>query len=81
MNKEKKVIRKKGDVFFLLLDERIQTIGGVKFKNSYWLECDEYGNISDGNKDGIVQNQTILCRIPKGKKDIDLSTLSEDCFE
>lgn len=81
MKEERKVIRKKGDVFFLLLDEAIEIIGGIKFKNSYWLECDEKGNISDGNKDGIVQNQTVLCRIPNGKEDIDLSTLSENCLE
>lgn len=76
----KKVIRKKGNTNFVLTDERIEIIDGIRFKNAYWLECDENGNISDGNKDDIIQHQTILCKIPDGKEDIDLSTLSEDCL-
>lgn len=77
----KKVIRKKADKHFVLVDERIVEYFGKKYKSAYFLECDKDGNISDGNKDGIISNETITCKIPNGKEDIDLSTLSEDCLE
>ena len=75
------IIRKRQGKRFRLTDQRIEKFGDQLFKNSYWLECDANGIIADGDKNGIIEHHTILCKIPKGKTDIDLSTLSEDCLE
>lgn len=77
----KQIIRKRNGKFFKLMDARITNYNGVLIKDSYWLECFENGEIGDGDKNGKIENHTIHCKIPKGKTDIDLSTLSEDCLE
>lgn len=77
----KPIIRKDKNTYFKLVDEYYEIHGSQKFKNSYWLECDKDGNISDGNNDGVLKNKTLVCIIPEGKVDIDLRTLSEDCLK
>ena len=76
----KKIIRKKGDTYFIATHQHNEVRNGVRVKNVYWLECDEKGNIGYVNKDGIIKNETIICRIPEVRSDIDISTLNENCL-
>lgn len=80
MNKQK-VIRKIGNTFYVLSFQTILEMFGKKYKDSWWLECDEEGNVKDSNKNGKIDRKSYLCVIPEGCNDIDLSTLSEDCLE
>lgn len=76
-----KVIRESDGTLFVLAHQEIRIILGERIKDTWWLECDEKGNVSDGNNDGVLKNMTIHCKIPKGKEDIDISTLSENCLK
>ena len=78
---EAPIIRKFENTFFRMTDSEVEIRAGIKVKNSYWLECDANGNIADGNNDGVLQNRTLICRIPDHKHDIDLSTLNENCLQ
>ena len=75
------IIRKRNGKRFRLMDAQVLEVFGVLVKDSYWIECNENGQVSDGDSDGKIDHHTIRCRIPKGHSDIDLSTLSENCLE
>ena len=77
---EKLVIKKFNGITHKLTDERIVEYFGKKYKSSYWLECDAEGNIIDSSGDGIISNKSLLCKIPEGNSDLDLSTLNDDCL-
>lgn len=77
-----KVRKNKDGLFFTPIEER-RFIGldGKQRKMVTYSECDKDGNIGDGNEDGTISYETILCIIPEDKQDIDLSTLSENCLK
>lgn len=77
----KLTIRKRGNTFFKNVDSRVRKLDGELFNDSYWIECDEAGNTVDHDGNGFVDSRTLLCKIPDGHDDIDLSTLSDDCLE
>lgn len=67
-----KIIRKFRSSHYILKDSRIEN----GYKDTFWIECDEKGNVLRDNP----KTMTLLCKIPEGYQDLDLTTLSEDCL-
>lgn len=74
---KKAVVMELNNTVLELKDMRKISVNGVIYINSYWLEV---GGI-DANKDGVIKHVQLLCKIPKGCKDIDLSTLKPYCLK
>lgn len=77
----RKIIRKVDNTLYILATEETRTILNKRIKETWWLECDKDGNISDGNKDGVLKNMKLHCKIPDNCDDLDISSLSEDCLK
>lgn len=78
--KMEKIIRKKGNTNFVAVDTLHREVLGSKIADVFWIECDLEGNISDGNNDGVLKTELIICKVPEGRVSLDISTLSEDCL-
>jgi hypothetical protein len=74
------IIKKINGVSYILKDQRIIEEFGKIYKDSFWIECDEKGNVKDVNGDGEISYKNILCNIPEGASDIDLDSLKESCL-
>ena len=74
---EEKVIKVVGDISYVLMHQTPPYLRNrVLYKNSYWLEGAGY----DTNDDGVIANIQMECKIPEGKDDLDLSSISESCL-
>ena len=73
---EVKIIREFQDKYYILKDSRISVYRGVNYRDTFWIECDNEGNVVENNP----QTKNILCKIPYNCKDIDLSQLKTDCL-
>lgn len=77
---DKLIIRPLGNAFFRAMHQQTYESFGDRVKTIHWVECDVDGNISDGNKDGNLQNKLQVCKLKEGQEDIDISKLSQDCL-
>ena len=78
--KNKMTIRKFWGVPHRLKHTTLTEEFGKKYKDTFWIECDEKGNTVDINGDGTISHQHMLCFIKPGQDDIDLATLKEECL-
>jgi len=54
------------------------TVNRKKYTN--FIECDKDGNIKDVDGNGIVDGFTLICNLKENQEDIDITKLSDDCF-
>ncbi len=76
-----KIIREFQGKKYVCVDAIQRHVLGALVADTYWVECNANGDVTDTDADGIISNLTLMCKVPEGHENLDVSTLDKNCLD